>query len=146
MNVAYKKILVAYDGSEQSQLAFEQAKTLAAMNDGKITVLQVVPSINYYLYLPDTYLYTDLSARQNELLTYTHDYLTATFSNDQSKNVSVSVQEGSPKQTIVEYAENNHFDLILIGATGVHGINKLVVGSTTTFVVNHAPCHVLVVK
>ncbi|MGF2191178.1 universal stress protein [Vagococcus fluvialis] len=146
MNVTYKKILVAYDGSEQSQLAFEQAKVLATLNDGNITVLQVVPSIKYYLYLPDSYLYADLSTRQKELLTYTHDYLTATFPSDDSQHISISVQEGSPKHTIVEYAENNHFDLILMGATGVHGVNKLVTGSTTTFVVSHASCPVLVVK
>ena len=63
-----------------------------------------------------------------------------------SDKINVIVQEGSPKRTIVEYAEKKKFDLIVMGATGVHGINKLVVGSTTSFVVNQAPCQVLVVK
>lgn len=146
MSITYKNILVAYDGSEQSQLAFEQAKMLATLNDSEITVLQVVPSVNYFLYLPDTYIYSDLAARQKEMMSYAQDQMNANFVYNDTDKINVIVQEGSPKRTIVEYAEKKKFDLIVMGATGVHGINKLVVGSTTSFVVNQAPCQVLVVK
>ena len=56
------------------------------------------------------------------------------------------MEVGNPKQIIVKYAADNAVDLLVIGATGKGAITQSLVGSTTAYVVNHAPCNVLVVR
>ena len=56
------------------------------------------------------------------------------------------VEVGNPKQIIVKYATDNVVDLLVIGATGKGAITQSLVGSTTSYVVNHAPCAVLVIR
>jgi nucleotide-binding universal stress UspA family protein len=47
---------------------------------------------------------------------------------------------------IVDYAEINNVDLIVIGTRGQGGFTKMVMGSVATGVVNYSPCPVLVVR
>ncbi|MDU4517034.1 MAG: universal stress protein, partial [Lactococcus lactis] len=53
---------------------------------------------------------------------------------------------GSPKREIVQYAKDNDIDLIVMGATDAGAIDKLLAGSTTNYVVNHAPCAVTIIQ
>jgi nucleotide-binding universal stress UspA family protein len=46
----------------------------------------------------------------------------------------------------VELAEKLETDLIVMGATGLGALSLIFVGSTTAYVVNQAPCNVMVVK
>ena len=54
--------------------------------------------------------------------------------------------EGSPKKEIVDFAQANDIDLIVIGVTGTGAFDRLLVGSTTAYVIDHARCNVMVVK
>ncbi len=47
---------------------------------------------------------------------------------------------------IVDFAEENNIDLIVIGTRGRSGFNKLLLGSVASHVVTYAHCPVLVVK
>ena len=47
---------------------------------------------------------------------------------------------------IVEYAENEKVDLIVVGTRGTSGLKKMLIGSVATAVVTYAHCPVLVVK
>jgi len=47
---------------------------------------------------------------------------------------------------IVEYAEKQDVDLIVIGTRGMSGIKRTLLGSTASGVVTYAQCPVLVVK
>ena len=47
---------------------------------------------------------------------------------------------------IVDYAEENNIDLIIIGTRGRSGFKKLLLGSVASHVVTYAHCPVLVVK
>jgi nucleotide-binding universal stress UspA family protein len=47
---------------------------------------------------------------------------------------------------IVEYAENNKVDMIVIGSRGMTGFKKLLLGSVASGVVTYSHCPVLVVK
>ena len=52
--------------------------------------------------------------------------------------------EGHPASTIIDYAANHSFDLLMIG--GRTGLEKLVMGSVSSAVVQEVNCDVLVVK
>ena len=65
---------------------------------------------------------------------------------DQVKTLDIVRLTGTPKREIVNYAQENNIDLIIIGSTGLDAIDRLLLGSTTQYVVNHAKCNVLVIK
>ncbi|MBI5448391.1 MAG: universal stress protein [Gammaproteobacteria bacterium] len=52
---------------------------------------------------------------------------------------------GSPKAAIISKAEELKIDLIILGSHGRHGI-ALLLGSTASSVLSHAPCDVLAVR
>lgn len=47
---------------------------------------------------------------------------------------------------IVDYAENNNIDLLVIGTRGRSGVRRLLLGSVASGVVTYAHCPVLVIK
>ncbi|MGB8188577.1 MAG: universal stress protein, partial [Nitrososphaeraceae archaeon] len=49
-------------------------------------------------------------------------------------------------RAIIEYAENNDMDLIVMGTIGISGFKRLLLGSTASGVVTYAHCPVLLVK
>jgi nucleotide-binding universal stress UspA family protein len=49
---------------------------------------------------------------------------------------------GYPEQKIVEYLVNLNHDLLFIGAYGHRRIIKMVLGSTTEYVLRNSPCPV----
>lgn len=141
MNDNYKKILVAVDGSEQANDAVKEANAIAKKNQADLIVLTIAES---------SMLATD--ARVVEYLLEQHDISSNTIlSNAEhfiSQEVPVSFDKvmGNPKASIVQYAKEHDVDLIVIGATGKGVITRALIGSTAAYVVNHAPCNVLVVK
>lgn len=66
--------------------------------------------------------------------------------NGQVELDATDLYDNNAKRKIVQYAADNGIDLIVIGSTGTGMIDKLFIGSTTQYVVNHAPCNVMVIK
>lgn len=56
------------------------------------------------------------------------------------------VLTGDPRDALVDLAETERPDLMVVGSHGRTGFSKLVMGSVATHVVTHAPCTVVVVK
>lgn len=57
---------------------------------------------------------------------------------EQSITVNVRYQ-------IDEYLKDHHFDLLVLGTKGLHGVERLRLGSVADYFVHHAPCSVLLV-
>jgi nucleotide-binding universal stress UspA family protein len=55
------------------------------------------------------------------------------------------VLAGDPREVLLEVAQGEHADLLVVGSRGNTGIARLVLGSVSSHVVAHAPCSVLVV-
>tara|TARA_B110000977_G_C10839957_1_gene401574 strand:- start:75 stop:575 length:501 start_codon:yes stop_codon:yes gene_type:complete len=60
-------------------------------------------------------------------------------------NASALVEFGRPTDLIVEVAERENVDLIILGSHGKHGV-ALLLGSTADGVLHHAKCDVLAVR
>jgi nucleotide-binding universal stress UspA family protein len=58
----------------------------------------------------------------------------------------IEVSEGPPDEAIVKAAVQKHADLIVIGTSGLRGIDRLLLGSVALGVVRAAPCSVLVAR
>ncbi len=61
-------------------------------------------------------------------------------------NVSFLVWEGDPGPAIVEAAEAEHVDLVVVGTRGRNRVERAVLGSVSDHVVRHAHCPVLIVR
>ena len=53
---------------------------------------------------------------------------------------------GDPREALLQVAQSEHADLLVVGSRGRTGITKLMLGSVSSHVVTHARCSVLVVK
>ena len=63
------------------------------------------------------------------------------------KNVDYLIEYGSPKTLIAKEVPNEvSADIIVIGATGLNAVERLVIGSVTEFVTRTAKVDVLVVR
>jgi nucleotide-binding universal stress UspA family protein len=66
------------------------------------------------------------------------------------KNIDIQTEvivgEGSVPKEIIQYAEGQKIELIIVGTRGMTGIKKMLLGSTASDIVTYAHCPVLVVK
>jgi nucleotide-binding universal stress UspA family protein len=60
--------------------------------------------------------------------------------------VTANVVEGDPRQVIVEEAHRRNADAIFVGARGLSGLERLLLGSVSTHVLTHAHCSVEVIR
>jgi nucleotide-binding universal stress UspA family protein len=146
------KVLLATDGTKQSDAAVKILDRFC-LNDGDevkiITVIDMAVPMTIDIYggfLPDT---TELEkiAKENaaKVLEETAKSVQGCC---RSENVAITTEAlfGSPESRIVETAEQDGTDLIIIGSHGYKAWERLLLGSTSDSVVRHAPCSVLVVR
>jgi nucleotide-binding universal stress UspA family protein len=60
--------------------------------------------------------------------------------------IETSVVSGAPADMIVRDIERSHTDLVVLGARGLGGIRRLLLGSVSEAVLTHATCSVLIVR
>jgi nucleotide-binding universal stress UspA family protein len=153
----FTKILVPIDGSEQSMNAADYAVAVAKKEDNdnktQIIALHVLFSQTGYAYTTNMFgLVTPSSI--NKILEDAKleaqqwfDKIKEKISeNDIQLITEVVVSPTSVVGAIVDYAEHENVDLIIIGSRGRSGFKKLLLGSTASGVVTYTTCPVLVVK
>lgn len=141
MREKYKKILVAVDGSAQADKAVREAVKIAKRNETTLFVLNVKDDIQLYGSAYGVPLILENIEEQSRAIIER----AANIIKKQVEFESYRL-EGSPKKEIVSFAQEHDIDLIVIGVTGKGAFDRLVVGSTTAYVIDHARCNVLVVK
>lgn len=145
-----KKILVAVDGSEPSSEASIQAIDLAKKYEATLIAIHVIDP-RY------SHLETALSPRPGrikEILTFAKEkasqHLYKVKQNAIENNVRVKIDvivgKSSVVKAIIEYAEKNKINMIVIGNRGISGFKRMLLGSVASGVVTYASCPVLVVK
>jgi len=141
-----KKILVAFDSSSFANRAFKKAVEIADPNSDEITIVTVVTGI----YQPSI----GFSMKYSEELLESHTKtLKKIFANledigkQKGKKLSLKILfDPSVSKAILNYADAEKFDLIVIGSHGRTGINKIILGSVANDIVQKAKCSVMVVK
>jgi len=142
----FHKILVAYDGSKAAGDALDTA--LELLKTTPKAVLEVVHVLQFpALIFGEGILTAPVGIR--------NDYYEASEKvvEDARKRLSglpnsprVTMLQGGAAEAILGYAEQNGFDLIVIGNRGLGGIREFFLGSVSHNVVQHATIPVLIVK
>mgnify|MGYP003507885534 CR=1 FL=1 len=137
------KILVAHDGSAHAGKALSEAGKLARALGATVKIVTVVPDLcltevsDSECKLVTESLYSDA---KNSMKKVTDDLET------QGITAEIMIKDGHPAVKIIDAALEMGADLIVVGSHGKHGAKKFLLGSVSSKVVEHAPCHVLVIK
>ena len=140
-----KRLLVPVDGSDPADAALEFA--LEEYPDADITVLSVIdPTDVGYGSIeaaPSTFEHLQKSAEER-----TQTVLDQAESRAADHDVTVTTETviGMPSRAIVEWAENNDIDGIVIGSHGRQGVTRVLLGSVAESVVRRSPVPVTVVR
>jgi nucleotide-binding universal stress UspA family protein len=152
----YKTILVPIDGSDPSAHALNHALNIAERYKAKIMLLAVVTRVVMPI-LPDEGLGTLPISTAQEMVRYQErlrglyeKILKETEERIRSEypdlELEIILKEGRPSTEIVQTAEKNGVDLIVMGSRGVGGITGWILGSTSRRVVDSCTKPILIVK
>ena len=137
-------IVVGVDGSEHSLDALRWAAAEARLRGVGVHVVGTfttpVMSTGYEVAVPDP---TDLQSASETMLAAAVDSVRQTGGLD-GVDVVTEVLEGHAGERLI--ALSRDADLIVVGSRGRGGFMGLLLGSVTTYVVNHAHCPVVVVR
>jgi len=146
MTANYHRILVPMDGSKESEAALTRAieLTLDAGDEGILSILNVI----------DTRAFQNVASFDDTMVEAVSDETRKSLEKFKAqaieavvKNVDYLIEYGSPKSLIAKDVPNEvNADLIVIGATGLNAVERLVIGSVTEFVTRSAKVDVLVVR
>ena len=134
----FSKILVAVDGSESSSKAAEKSIDLAEKHGADLIALYIVaPNINF----SQAFYFAEENGQK-----IVDDVKHEASAKKLNVQTEVLMDVGAVSKAIVEYAEKNNVNLIVIGTKGISGIKRMLVGSTASEVVKYSHCPVMVVK
>jgi len=148
INSKFSKIIVAIDGSDHSIRAAEYALNLAKTYGAELNAVTVTS-------VPESY-----HSKQEEVLEHSSGISESSEDakrwfekfNEKAKenNIQLKTELISSHRPVdyvlLEYAEKENIDLIVLGTKGRSGFKKLLLGSVASGVVTYAHCPVLVVK
>lgn len=142
----YNNILVGVDGSDEASVAFKQAVKIAKDENATLHIAHVIDAHSLTTidqYIPYNVSVADATKYGDTLLNeYVEKAQAAGL-----ENIKKIVEVGSPKRDIAgKIAEENDIDLIVVGATGLNAIERLLIGSVSENVVRRAKCDVLIVR
>ena len=144
MNISYKNIVVAVDGSDEGENAFKKALSKSKENNAKLIIAHVIDTRSFATVAAyDQSIASRTDDFANELLDrYVMDAQTAGI-----ENVVKAIEFGSPKAVIPrEIAKEYDANLIVCGATGLNAVERFFIGSVSEGITRNAPCDVLVVR
>ncbi|MCQ9619881.1 universal stress protein [Weissella cibaria] len=146
VNVNYKNILVPVDGSKEAEAALGKAIQVAIRN-GEDANLHILHVIDTRAFQNVTDFKTTMVEQVAETAKKTLDAYLQQAKNAGVQNVDYTIEYGSPKDIIAHQApEKLNADLIMIGATGLNAIERLLIGSVTEYVTRTANVDTLIVR
>lgn len=148
---AIERVLAAVDGSANGQRALEAAVDLAKHTESELRIAHVVfvPTMFWSMGVPGSAIPTDKIEEDAERVAKELLAKASKFAKDQGvANVKEELvtELVSPAQGVVQLAEGDKADVVVIGTRGNEGFRKLLLGSVANSVLHYAGCSVLVVK
>ncbi|TAL27766.1 MAG: universal stress protein, partial [Nitrospirae bacterium] len=138
----YRKILVAVDGSDSSKNAFRQACRIARQDASWITVITTIPFYQDLFQMPSIREKVSKTLREDGEKVLSE---VKKIADQEDAFIRPILEEGNPVDSISDMAEENNFDLIVMGRHGKSRLERALVGSVTARVIGHTTKDVLVV-
>src|SRR5215212_5765416 len=144
----FARIVVGTDGSETAKQAVREAAQLAKQTGASLDMVSAVdpvpasrlreerleaPSDIEHTVNPSEDVDATLAAAAKE-------------AEGDGVNVRTFARQGEPADAILDVAEEENADLIIVGNKGMTGAKRFLLGSVPNKVSHHAPCSVLIVR
>lgn len=137
----FEKILVATDFSDSSRTAWFAGFNLASRCMAKVNLLHVFTYMEY-VFSPDNYAVPDERWFRRLMDEMDTQYPSRLYPNSQrTVTSSTSIPDG-----ILEYANREACDLIVVGTHGRKALSRILMGSVTQELIRNSPVPVMVVK
>ncbi|MCT1902791.1 universal stress protein [Oceanobacillus sojae] len=140
-------ILVAYDGSDLSRKAVEEAKKQVKLaEDAVLHVVTVIsnggPTVN--VALARSFM-NDLAEEARPAIESIREELEGAGIACKA-DILMDYTFRNPASQLIDYAKENEIELIVLGSRGLGGVGRFFLGSVSSQIVHQAQCKVLVVK
>jgi nucleotide-binding universal stress UspA family protein len=139
----FKKILIANDGSEGARKALKTAIDLAIKYSAELHSISVEEGVPHYAATIGEV--EEYRKEANEYFSKISDEAVEA-ARKEGIELHTKVQAGHEVETIIHYAKEGKFDLLVIGFMGHSRIFGRVWGSTSQNITKLSPCTVVVVK
>jgi len=150
-----KKILLPIDGSEECSGSYEMAEDFFQKYGSEITILyvnQILPAnIDYAIGSNPKYHVSNVDSAvdmESEALNFSDSILKKAKGWFDEKNIPVQTKttKGDPATSIIDFAEKNSFDMIIMCTHGMSASKRFLLGSVTNKVVHYSKTPVLVMR
>lgn len=140
----FRRILVAFDGSEKSYGAFNFALEMSKLCPGaapEIIVLSVAQP-------PEPIDIVEMDAIIGSATQHYEELFKGLREKAKERNLEIKteVAVGHPADQIVKYAKENNCDMVILGQRGKSKIESWLLGSVSKRVATYSPCTVTIVK
>jgi nucleotide-binding universal stress UspA family protein len=141
-----KSILVAVDGSANALRAANRAISIAKGLGAELYIVTAItiPVLATGAMAPSLETYFESMEKDGKALV---DGLAAQARKEGVKTATAILDNvTSAVYAITSYADEKHVDMIVVGSRGMGGFKRMLLGSVSSGVLNHAHCSVLVVR
>lgn len=141
-----KKIFVATDFSEVSDNAVRYAADMAVYYEASLNLIHVYESPLFYTAeMPYTAIETAEKMAKDDAEKKMKELTESLAISYPLVSVSTSIKRGISAEAITETADSNGADVLVAGATGAGVVERTLIGTTTTQLINKSKCMVLIV-
>jgi nucleotide-binding universal stress UspA family protein len=139
----FTKILVGYDGSKGGQAALRRAAVLAREFNASLTALWVREPLPRYTDLPGE---PEAEAEAADEYFRERQREVAAVAAEHGLAIACETRRGHPAKSLVKFADEGGFDLIVVGHSDHSELWGRLLGDTADRISDHARCSVLIVK
>jgi nucleotide-binding universal stress UspA family protein len=140
----YRKMLIATDGSESARSAVYAGIELARLIGAKIQAAYVIDTFAYSSMPKDTKwekaMYDQLKELGKEAISYVES-----SAGKKGVKIETLILEGHPAEEILNFAEKQNIDMIVVGSLGKTDVERFLLGSVSEKVVRNAKASVLII-
>jgi len=152
MTIGISKIMVGVEGSKESVNAADYAIVIAKRHNAELIAVNVLTSDIGYVYSSPGVESPPLTIREiillaeNEVKKWLNDIKEKADKSGIRFRSEIIMAKRSAVSTILDYAEEQDINMIVLGTRGRSGIKKMLLGSVASGLVTYASCPILVIK
>ena len=146
--MSFQSIVVGTDGSETAKKAVDEAAELAKQGDGELHIVMSAAAVSEQRLRSERAGAPDDVAHTVNPHEDTEAALKEAAGPYESSGLKVHThaKSGDPADAIIDVAEANRADLIVVGNKGMTGAKRFFLGAVPNKISHHAPCSVLIVR
>jgi nucleotide-binding universal stress UspA family protein len=137
--------MVPVDFTSHTNKLVEYAVFIARSLDAGVTFVHIAESFSGYEMLMVHPSFDKISAELKEKA----EQLMANLVDDNREGLAAVTGEvmiGDPAEKLLEYAEKEDFDMMIVGTHGTRGLEKVLMGSVADRLAQNSPCPILIVN